>query len=118
MIALLKRRADVTPQDYRRHYEEVHAPLILRLFPMIADYRRNHVDLAGAFTFPDAAPIDFDTISEFRFADEAANAAFYAAAADPAIMAEVQADEAHFIDSGYTRMFTVHEGTGPTAPTP
>jgi uncharacterized protein (TIGR02118 family) len=42
-IALIKRKAGLSREEFHRHYEEVHAPLILRLLPNIRKYVRNHV---------------------------------------------------------------------------
>jgi uncharacterized protein (TIGR02118 family) len=42
-IALLKRNPGLSPEQFRKHYEEVHAPLAKRLFPFIRKYVRNYV---------------------------------------------------------------------------
>jgi hypothetical protein len=79
-IALLKRKPDLSREAFIDYYETQHAPLIRRLLPGILDYRRNYVDLEGAFIFPDAAPIDFDVITEIWLADRPAYDRFTAAA--------------------------------------
>ena len=108
-IALLKKRDDLTREQFSAHYEQVHVPLILSLFPMIAEYRRSYADFSEAFVFPDAAPFDFDCVSEFWFDSRADWEAFKVSAADPAVMAQVSADEAKFIAGSFTRMFLVEE---------
>ncbi len=108
-IALLKKRDGLTREQFIAYYETNHVPLILSLYPMIAEYRRNFVDFAGAFAFPDAAPFDFDCVSEFWFDSRSDWEAFMAKAADPAITALVNADEANFLASSFTRLFFVEE---------
>ena len=71
-IALLRRKPGLSREDFIDYYERQHAPLIRRLLPGIIDYRRNYVELEGAFLFPGAAPIDFDVITEIWLADRAA----------------------------------------------
>jgi uncharacterized protein (TIGR02118 family) len=67
IIALIKRRADLPRSEFRRHYEEIHAPLALRHLDQMSGYVRNHVsaELAGG-------PAGFDCLSEFWYADQAA----------------------------------------------
>ncbi len=116
-IALLKKRDALTREQFIAHYEQVHVPLILSLYPMIAEYRRNYADFSSAFAFADAAPFDFDCVSEFWFDSRADWDAFMARAADPEVTALVSADEANFIASSYTRLFAVEESitTNPQA---
>jgi uncharacterized protein (TIGR02118 family) len=62
VMALIKRKPTVSHEEFVRHYEEVHAPLALKLFPMIKKYVRNHI------VVPLGAPEpDFDCITEFWF---------------------------------------------------
>jgi len=42
-IALIRRKPGTSRAEFRRHYEEVHAPLTLRMAPGIVRYVRNHV---------------------------------------------------------------------------
>ncbi len=46
-VVVLYRRSDLTPEQFRRHLEDVHAPLAKAL-PGLRKYRQNHV-------LPDAA---------------------------------------------------------------
>jgi uncharacterized protein (TIGR02118 family) len=63
-IALIKRRPDISREQFARHYEEVHAPLALRYFRGWKGYIRNHV----VETLRGGEPV-FDCISEFWFSD-------------------------------------------------
>ena len=62
VMALIKRKPTVSHEEFVRHYEEVHAPLALKLFPMIKKYARNHIIAASGAQEP-----DFDCITEFWF---------------------------------------------------
>jgi len=108
-IALLKKLDSLTREEFIAYYEERHVPLILSLYPMIAEYRRNFADFSGAFVSRDAGAFDFDCVTEFWFDSQADWQAFLARAADPVVTARVLADEANFIASGQTRMFRVDE---------
>ena len=63
-IALIKRRPDISREQFAKHYEDVHAPLALRYFRDWRGYIRNHV--VGALRGGEPA---FDCISEFWFSD-------------------------------------------------
>ena len=108
-IALLRKRADLTREQFIAYYETSHAPLIRRLLPMIADYRRNYVNLDGAYLFPDAAPIDFDVMTEISFASETDYAAFRERAAEPDVAQAIAEDEENVFDRGATRLFRVDQ---------
>ena len=117
-IALLRRRADLSHQDFTAYYENRHSVLIRQLLPGILDYRRNYVEREGAFLFADAAPIDFDVVTEMWFEDRAAYDRFAARAAEPEIAARIAADEENLFDRAGTRMFTVDEQAGTPTPAP
>lgn len=113
-IALLKRKADLSRAAFIDYYETQHAPLIRRLLPGIIDYRRNYVDLDGAFVFPGAAPIDFDVITEIWLADRSAYDRFTTVARDADIARQIAEDEENFLDRSATRMMVVEERDGNT----
>jgi len=107
-IALLRRKPGLSREQFIAYYEARHAPLIRSLLPEIADYRRNYVDREGVFESAVAA-IDFDSVTEMRFADRAAYQRFLARAAEPAVAAAIAADEENVFDRAATRMFVVDE---------
>ena len=43
LISLIPRRADLTHEQFREHYENVHVPLIEELLPAATEYRRHYV---------------------------------------------------------------------------
>lgn len=115
-IALLRRKPGLSREAFIAHYETRHAPLIRSLLPEITDYRRNYVDRTGAFESP-VATIDFDSVTEMRFASRAAYDAFLARAADPEVARLIAEDEENVFDRAATRMFVVDETpAAPAAP--
>ena len=113
LIALLRGRRDMSRDAVISYYETHHVPLILKLFPTITAYRRNYADFSGAYVYPEAAPFDFDIVTEIEFAERAAYEAMAARAADPAVLAQIAADEENFLESKFTRMFSVTCRTTP-----
>lgn len=109
VVAMLRKRADISREDFMRYYEQNHAPLILSLMPGIVEYRRNFTVFDGAYVNGGAAPFDFDVLTEIRFRDRAAYDAAMAIAADPAVAKRIADDEANFLDSTGNRMFVVEE---------
>lgn len=108
-IALLRRRRDITREQFIDYYENNHSKLMHRLLPNILEYRRNYIDLNGALFFPKAAELDFDVITELWFADKAAYDVFFARANEPEIFRQISEDEENLFDRDYTRMFVVDE---------
>ena len=104
VVVLITKRADLTTEQFRHHYETVHAPLSDRLLPYYATYRRNYIDgpvRAGQ------APLDADVLTELEFATAADYDAWLAALARREVIEQIRADEASFLDSTATRMWVV-----------
>ncbi len=66
-VALIKRKPGLSPEEFRKHYEEVHAPLIRKSFPSLKRYARNFVN-AAPFSRGAGEP-EFDCITEMWFDD-------------------------------------------------
>ena len=64
-IGLLQRARNLDPDGFRKHYEQCHAPLAIRLLGF-AGYQRNYPESDEA-----RAALGFDGLSEFWFRDEA-----------------------------------------------
>jgi len=111
VIAMLRKRADISREDFIRYYNENHAPLILSLLPGIVEYRRNFTVFDGAYVNEGAAPFDFDVLTEIRFQNRAAYDAAMAVAADPTVAQRIADDEENFLDRSGTRMFLVEEAS-------
>lgn len=108
VIALLTKKPGMNRDAFIARYETFHAPLIRSLLPHIADYRRNYVDRAGAFAANEES-IDFDSVTEMRFASRADYEAFLAVAGEPHIARLIAEDEEALFDRAATRMFVVDE---------
>jgi len=61
-IALIKRKPGLSPEEFFKHYEEVHAPLILRHAKGLNRYVRNHVIVP-----PGGHEPEFDCITELWY---------------------------------------------------
>ncbi len=99
-ISLIKRKPGMSLEDFKRYYEEVHAPAALKRFP-IRRYVRNYVVVP-----PGAPEPDFDCITEFWYDNKE----------DAMRAAKVWksqgglGDEASFMDVGKVVSFQVEEG--------
>lgn len=102
MIALLKRRDDVTPEQFVQHWLEVHGPLA-RTVPQIRRYVQSHIlSTSSRPDIPDI-PVEADGIAELWFDDAAA----LEEAAGTEAMQRLLADGATFI--GEIKTFLVSE---------
>lgn len=108
-IALLKCKAGLSREAFIEYYEKHHAPLMLELQPQACGYRRNFIDLAGAFIYPGTSAPDFDVITELWYPDRAAYDATMAVLTRPEIAERIARDEENFLDRSKTRMFVVEE---------
>ncbi len=105
-IALLNRKPGLSEKEFRKHYEESHAPLALSLFPTIRKYVRNYVT---RIAFPaDTPELDFDCITEQRFDDMEGFQAMMKAGVGEAGHA-IADDEKKFLDRAKTVYLLVEE---------
>ena len=116
VIALLKRRADLSHEAFVEYYESRHAPLALQLMPGILAYRRNFLDPSGMIVHTGGAVPDFDVITELWFADRAAFDSAMRAFEDPAVMDRLARDEANLFERNHTRFIAVDEHISQIAP--
>lgn len=108
-IALLKKKEGLSREAFIAYYENNHAPLMWSLLPQMCEYRRNFIDLAGAYIYSGATAPDFDVITETCYPDRAAYDAAMVIATSPEIAARIAADEENFLDRALTRYFVVDE---------
>ena len=104
VIVLIKKKPAITTEQFRHHYENVHAPLIDRLLPYYATYRRNYVDGSAR---GDSREFDWDVFTELEFATASDYEAWRAALERPEVLEQIRADEANFLVSSETRMWLV-----------
>lgn len=112
-IALLKARADLSREAFIEYYETRHVPLMRSILPETLEYRRNYIQLEGAFIYPGASAPDFDVITEMWYADRASYDRMMAIATRPEVAQRIAADEENFLDRSMTRMFLVDERGAP-----
>lgn len=115
---LFRRKPDMTPEQFRDHYENRHVPLALRLLPYFSDYVRNYIrhDLAyrpAGLSVDNAA--QFDVVTEVTFATEADYDLMMKRLADPSVSRQIVEDEERFMDRKATLMFFVDEERTPKA---
>ena len=93
-MGLLKRRANLSQEDFGKHWRELHGPIAARL-PGLRRYHQNHVvdSEQRGIDYP-RGPVTFDGISELWFDDESSMRKALSSDA----MSALAADEANFID--------------------
>jgi len=103
LVMMVRRRGDLTHEQFRDHYERVHAPLAQSLFTSLRGYVRNYAEktVTGAET-------GFDVITELWFDDEQGWKDAAAAMDTPGGKA-LEADEESFMDRPATVAMLVQE---------
>lgn len=107
VLILIKRKPGMSIEDFRRHYEENHAPLAMRMVPNLKRYVRHY-----AAPYPDAASmpdIPCDVITEFGFDDRADFERGMAYIQDPERSPILVEDEERFIDRDSVRFFMIED---------
>ena len=124
IVLLVKRKSGLTPEQFREHYENQHAPLAVRLLPAFKQYRRNYVRHDKLYRPPafEGDPIEpnFDVITEMTFETADDYQRMIEALADSTIQEQIVADSQRFMDRKSMQMFFVDEETTklPSAPDP
>ncbi|ATW04394.1 hypothetical protein C8024_06045 [Sphingopyxis sp. BSNA05] len=104
---LISKKPHVSAAEFRDYYETRHAPLIKRLLPMFAHYERHYLDRSQSRIDATQDDPGFDVITEIHFASQSDYDAFLARLSDPAVIAEIRADEANFLISEATRSLRI-----------
>ena len=106
----LKRRSELSAEEFRHHFETYHAPLAEKHFGhLMLAYRRNYinaVDGAGAALASAESPFAFDCLSEWAMKDEQAFREIQAILSRPEVAREMGEDSAKFIDGSSTLIVT------------
>lgn len=109
IVAMFKRKAGLTPEQFREYYETRHSVLSLKIFPFLKDYRRNYIrhDMGpqSASGEPTTADLGFDVITEITFARKEDYQRMLDLLADPAIREQVVEDEKQFMDRSATLVY-------------
>jgi uncharacterized protein (TIGR02118 family) len=96
LVALLRRRSDLSHEEFLRHWRERHTPLVLSLPDFMRHLERYvHGYPAGAFAADAAGGEPFDGAAEMVFESlEAMGRAF----ALPCYLEQIRPDEERFLD--------------------
>jgi uncharacterized protein (TIGR02118 family) len=102
-ISLIRRKAGISRKEFARHYEDVHAPLAVKLLKAIKGYVRNHI-----VDTPGTQETDFDCISEFWFdsIEDSVKVVEFWQSEDGQVIRD---DEQKFMDTSKTVSFLVDE---------
>lgn len=112
-VALLKARPDLSREAFVQYYETRHVPLMRSILPETLEYRRNYIQLEGAFIYEGASAPDFDVITEMWYADRASYERMMAIATRSDVAQRIAEDEENFLERSKTRMFLVEEHGAP-----
>ena len=113
VLLLACRKPDLSPSEFKAHYEDVHMPLLRRLggplFP--STHTRKYLQVMNVLPglqqdFP------YDSLSEITFEDEQHFQKFMERISDPDRVAERQADEARFLVPERTAIVIVGDVRG------
>jgi EthD domain-containing protein len=110
IIMLLKKRADITREEFIEHYDNVHVPFMHGLVPQgAAVHRRNFVVPkraadAGAETDPGS---ECDAIVEVFYEDLDTAERAMRCLTDPQVRSLMEQDESKFIHPGSIRRYVV-----------
>jgi hypothetical protein len=106
MIALLKRRADISMPQFIDYYENRHVPLIMKhLGRYFSSYQRSYLSYAHPLSYVGgfggdgpAITTGFDVLTEISFGSVAELDAMFKTLASITIATEIADDEARFLD--------------------
>ena len=112
LVTLIPRKPGMSREEFIDYYEKRHVPLAYGLFPQIAKYTRNYAYGENLHYAGRASTIvlPYDCVTEHWFEDQAAYDDMMAQFGnDPAKFAEIDQDEANFMDKEKVVMFLVEE---------
>jgi hypothetical protein len=109
IMLLVSRRADISREAFRAHYESVHAPLAASHLPHLVRYVRNHVVDRFREDF------DCDVITEFWFDHPGPWREARKVLLPDDMLALFAEDEAKFMDRESMRVIVVEQGETPAA---
>lgn len=106
VLWFLRRKAGITHEQFRDHYENSHSKLAERHFGhLMLEYRRNYkTEVAGGGVIEDGGSgfgpreWDYDVVAEWVMPDAAAFDAIMAMFGDPVVGKTFYDDEEHFLD--------------------
>jgi uncharacterized protein (TIGR02118 family) len=109
IIALIRRKDGITPEQFRDYYETRHVPLIRSLLPGMKDYRRNFLVWDDEHAVRGPRQARYDAVTEVWFDDAETFEAFKQAFAEPKIRQRIEDDEDNFLDRDSVEIVVVDE---------
>ena len=125
IMLFVTRKPNLSPEEFKDHYENVHIPLAQRLCAGNWPFKFTRQYLArvtrkgfGGPANPDRPPlllrgtaqdIDYDCVGHMEFENEHAFQAFYKRVYEKDVAAKLAADEVQFLELGKTRVVVVGE---------
>lgn len=98
-IVMLKKRADLTTEQFREYYESTHAVHAVRVLGHLwSEYRRNYPLQTVSMASGEPAAFEYDAITEIIFKDQAALDEMIRITSEPEIRRFFAEDEAKFLD--------------------
>jgi uncharacterized protein (TIGR02118 family) len=108
MMVLLRRKPNMSMQDFIEYYETRHAPMARELLPEIREYRRNYVLNTGPRS--NGPGPGFDVVTEMYFDSAAAAEGMYdRLQKDPELSRRFREDEAQLFDTSSFTTLTLDE---------
>ena len=111
VVTFLKRREGLTREEFRKYYEDHHAPFGVKLLlPEVRRYFRRYVTpMVHPVTGETEAGFDYDVVMETWFDDQASFERAMARLASPKISAEIVEDEERLFDRSRIQSVIVDE---------
>lgn len=114
LVFCLRRRGEMTREEFQRYWREQHAPLVRERVAAIGALRyvqvhTTHDDLNAALRAGRGGPEAYDGIAELWFEDRAALEAAFGTEAARRAGAELLADERQFIDLAQSPIWLADE---------
>jgi hypothetical protein len=111
---MLKKRADLSFEEFRDYYENNHAPLCEKLIPFYTEYKRNFIEPVQDYTTGHldnnlTQPPNFDVVTEVKFASREMYQKMVDALSDPAIGDIITRDEENLFDRSAMTVYIVEE---------
>jgi uncharacterized protein (TIGR02118 family) len=107
MIVAVKRRPDMSPEDFHEHWRTEHARRV-RENPATARYVRKYIQCHTMLSEYAQGEVSFDGTAELWFDSVADKDAFFS---DPDYVRDIQPDESRFADMTRTVFFVTEEET-------
>lgn len=109
IVALLKKRPDMTTQEFIDYYENHHAPLAKTAMRSACHYTRRFLKPLKGGAFPELQQQVFDVVTEIWFDSRDAYDLAITRLTDPEFAALLRADEEKLFDCKAISTFTVEE---------